>query len=209
MKQINIIVIIMLAALLGGCSTGKFLKPEAPSGSYNRENPSCPGAEKVLEFSPPGEDWIEFRILAKLPNKYSPEGTRLIAYFRFVYGQWPSSVGAWARLFPNKGQASDHKKLVNKRKNKKYLVTSSSSMATIRLSDGTETKVSLPFFEEPFDGATGKYYGSWGPEVVIYPGSLEKFTVVLPDIFLNGEKMDIPEIKFKLDQHYYAPVLNC
>jgi len=200
---------LLLLAGLGSCSTGPYLKPEGVGGTYNTENPTCPGPRQVIEFRQPDEKWIVFRVLAKLPNPYSPEGTKLIAYFRFIYLLPEPPRTSWS-LFPSDAEKEEKKNLLERRQNQRIKITASSSFATILLPDGTKTQVSLPFLE-PYNHSeySEDHHDIWGPKVLISPKALESFTVIFPDIFLNGKKLDIPPIKFGVGTDTYAPVLNC
>lgn len=202
--------IILFIVLLSGCSTGAYLKPEAPGGTYSTENPACPGAKKVIEFHPTGDNWIVFRVLSKLPNKYNPEGTKLIAYFRFIYGMPPKPMGMLSVMFPNEEQTEELEQLIEKRQNLPLLITASSPDATIVLSDGSTKTVSLPFFEKSYDpDNVGRSHNIRGPEVLISTERLEDFTVIFPTIYFNGKELDIPPVKFGIGRGKYTPVLNC
>ena len=195
---------------LGACSTGPYLKPEAESGTYtyNTENPACPGPQQVMEFQLADEKWIVFRVLAKLPNPYSPEGTKLTAYFRIIYLLPEPPRTSWS-LFPSNAEMEERKSLLERRINQ-IEITASSPFATILLPDGTKTQVSLPFLEKPYNHSKDpRDYGIWGPQVLISPKALESFTVIFPNIFLNGKKLNIPPVKFGISKDTYAPVLNC
>jgi hypothetical protein len=194
--------------VLAGCSTGPYLKPYGPVGWYSTENPACPGAEKVLEFSLPNYDWLIFRILAKQPTKYQPEGTKLIAYVRPVHYRHPEPSGTWS-LFPSEQERKLKENLISERKTQEIDISFSRSSAIVIFSDGSQTSVELPFFQQPYKLPSGKYYGIWGPEAVISSNKLEAFTVKLPFLFVNGEKVIIPPIEFKVSESKYAPVLNC
>lgn len=200
---------LLLTLTLGGCSTGPYLKPEAANGTYNTENPTCPGPQQVIEFRPADETWIVFRVLAKLPNPYSPEGTKLTAYFRFIYLLPEPPRTSWS-LFPSEAEKEEKKNLLERRKHQRLEITASSPFATIVLPDGTRTQVALPFLEKPYNHSEDpRAHGIWGPQVVISPKMLDNFTVIFPDIFLNGKKLDIPPVKFGISKDVYAPVLNC
>ena len=200
----------LLLSTLIGCSTGPYLKPEAIGGIYSTENPACSGAEEVIEFHPTGDNWIVFRVLSKLPNKASSEGTKLIAYFRFIYFKPNESAGIMSAMFPSKEEQQKQTQLIESRKNLPLLISSSNAIATILLPNGSSEKVSLPFFERPYDpNKIENPYGIWGPATVISPDRLENFTVIFPTIYFNGEELDIPPVKFGIDHGKFAPVLNC
>ena len=208
MKTPLVVPLSILLVVLGGCSTGPFLKPEATGGNYNRENPSCPGALEVFEFRPTSQPWVVFRTLAKLPNRYSPEGTQLIAYFEFQYLLPEPPRMSWS-LFPNESEREEKKNLVELRKSRKITISTSSPLATILFPDGSSTQISLPYFESSHDSNQGDQFGVWGPKVLVSPKALDSFTVIFPEIFINGSKLDIPPVKFTVSKGRFTPVLNC
>ncbi|WP_152417552.1 hypothetical protein [Methylophaga lonarensis] len=113
-------------------------------------------------------------------------------------------------MFPSDAEENEMKELVERRRNQQIEITASSPFATIVLPDGTEKKVSLPFFEKPYNPNEHEQpYNIRGPQVVISPMALESFTVIFPDIYLNGKKLYIPPVKFGISNDWYAPVLNC
>ena len=204
----KLIFIFFACIVLAGCSTGRYLKPYSSIGGYSTENPACPGAERVLEFSLTNYDWIVFRVLAKQPTKYQPAGTQLIAYVMPKLYKHPEPDGSWS-LFPSKAEKQIKENLISERKSQNIEITFERSSATIILSDGNKTQVELPFYQKPHKVLSDKYYGIWGPEVIISPNKLEAFTVNLPPIYINGKKQIIPPIEFRISSGKYAPVLNC
>lgn len=204
----RLILFFCAALVLAGCSTGPYLKPHAPIGWYSTENPACPGAEEVLEFSLPKYDWLVFRILAKQPTKFQPEGTKLIAYVRPVLYKHPEPNGSWS-LFPSEQERQTKDSLISERKSQDIEISFSNSSAIVIFSDGSKAIIELPFFQQPYKLPSDNYYSIWGPEVVISPNKLEDFTVELPLLYVNGKEFSIPPIRFKVSESKYAPVLNC
>lgn len=208
MKTKHLLLILCALLVMSGCSTGPYLKPHASIGWYSTENPACPGAEQVLEFSLGDYDWLVFRVLAKHPTKFHPEGTRLIAYVSPSIYMHPDPN--YSRpLFRSEEEKFFIEKLAAERRSQNIEITFSNSLATIIFSDGHETNVELPFFSQPYNYSTSEYYGPWGPEVVISTEKLEEFAVKFPAVYVNGEEIRIPIITFKIDKDKYAPVLNC
>jgi hypothetical protein len=194
---------LVLIALLVGCSTGPYLRPEALTGTYSTENPACPGAQEALDLPATPYDWITFRVLAKLPD-HNGNGTRLVAYFRFDYLKPPPPREAWGFFADD-----ERERLVQERRALDILITYSGSSATVVEDNGTKTQVVLPFFEKSFNHKIDKWYGIWGPEVLISQKSLNNFTVILPDAFINGTRIQLPPVTFRVHEETYAPVLNC
>lgn len=200
---------LLLLICLGGCSTGLYPKPEASFGNYSTDNPACPGPQQVMEFQSTDGNWIVFRVLAKLPNPNSHEGTKLTAYFRFIYFLPESSRKSWS-LLPSDAEREEEKNLVERRKNQPIEITASNPFVTVLLPDGTKTQVSLPFLDRPYNQSQDPAdHGIWGPKVINAPKALASFAVIFPDIFINGKKLNIPPVKFVISKDTYVPVLNC
>lgn len=206
--NIKLLIFFFATILLAGCSTGPYLKPHAEIGWYSTENPACPGAEEVLEFSLANYDWLIFRVLAKQPTKWHPDGTKLIAYVRPLFHKHPDPNRSWS-MFPSQAEKRTYEALLAERISEKIEIFFSESYATIILSDGSELKVELPFFQKLYKLPSDEYYGIWGPEALISPNKLEDFTVIFPVLYVNGDEFIIPPIHFKLSRGRFSPVLNC
>jgi hypothetical protein len=208
LKIVGLLSFFCVVLVLNGCGTGPFLKPYAPIGKYNTENPACSGAENVLEIELPGYEWLIFRVLAKEPTKYRPEGTRLIAYVMPDLYKHPDSGGSWS-LFPSEEERMRKERLVSERESKSVEVSFSRTTAIITLSNGSQSTVELPFFQKPYKYPSVKHYGIWGPETVIANKKLDAFIVQLPSLLIDGAEFVIPPVEFKVSESKYAPVLNC
>ncbi len=90
-----------------------------------------------------------------------------------------------------------------------YLVTASKPTVTILLSNGTILEVAIPIFATPYDPKNDRTINRWGNGVQLSPEELGSFTVIFPDIYVNGERLEVPPIQFKIDEDRYVPVLNC
>lgn len=197
---------LLTAAATAGCSTGIYLRPEAPSGTLSTVNPACPGAAEIIEFAPQNQYWVLLRVYATPPGRWNSHGTELRIHFWFAYlrGFEPSNASFLFFTFPSEEQ----KKVIQERSNREYLITASKPTVTVVLPDGSKHEVSIPIFEKPYDPKKDRK-GWWDPGVQISPTSLGQFTVILPDIYVNGEKIYTPPIRFKQDEGHYAPVINC
>ncbi|MBI3222499.1 MAG: hypothetical protein HYZ46_05405 [Nitrosomonadales bacterium] len=200
----TLLMLVAIAAI--GCSTGPFLRPDAASGSYSTVNPSCPGAQEVVEFSPENQPWVVFRIYATPPERWNSKGTELRVHFWLKYGKYGKGVstGMLSAFFPS----DEIQKLVNEQSGKDYLVSVSKPMVTVVLPNGIKRDIPMPAFEKPLD-PKHELIERWGNGVQISSGSLDSFTVIFPDIFVNGEKIVVPPIHFQKDTDHYSPVLNC
>ena len=202
LKYSRTILPLILAASITGCSTGTYLRPESAAGRHTTVNPSCPGALEVIEFSPQILTWVSFRVYATPPERYSSHGTELRIHVGINPRVGINSSSSY--LFQNE----ETKKLIKERRSASYTVTATEPVVTVTMPGGNIRKIPLPMFEKAFD-ARNNHNNYWAPGIQISPSSLDDFTVVFPDIYVNGEKINVAPIHFKLDQGRYTPVLNC
>lgn len=200
MKQSLRLWTVLVAAVITGCSTGPYLKPAADAGSYSTVNPACPGAQEVIEFSPEKQPWVLLRIYATTPKRWNSKGTELRVHFWFKYLKGESTS-----LF---FLTDEQRKLIKERSSKDYLVTASKPTVTVVLPNGSKQEIPIPIFEKPYDPKNNQI-SWWANGVQVSPDSLDSFTAIFPDIYVNGEKINVPPIHFQRDEDHYAPVLNC
>lgn len=200
MKQCLRLSVALAAAAITGCSTGPYLRPDAVSGVYSTVNPTCPGAKEVVAFSPEKQPWVLLRIYATPPKRWGSEGTELRVHFFFHY-----LAGESAFIFYF---TEEQRKLIRERSSKDYLVTASKPTVTVVLPDGSSKEVRIPIFGKPYDPKHDRT-SWWANGVQISSENLDSFTVIFPDIYVNGEKINVPPIYFKKEEGRYAPVLNC
>lgn len=201
MKQHLHLWVVLLTVIIAGCSTGPFLKPSSSLGSYSTVNPACPGAQEVIEFSPEKQPWVLLRVYATPPGRYNSKGTELRIHFWFQYLKGEPQPSLFFLT-------DKEKKLINERSSKDYVATTSKPTVTVVLPNGNKREIIIPAFEKPFD-AQRELVEWWGNGVQISPDSLDSFTVIFPDIYVNGEKIAVPPIHFQKTEDHYAPVLNC
>ena len=185
-------------AAITGCTTGPYLKPDAPSCVYSTVNPSCPGAQEVVAFTPKNQPWVFLRVYATPPTRWNSKGTELRVHVELQF-----FVGVDS-FFPT----DEQRKTVKERSDRHYRVTTSKAAVTVVLPDGTNKEVFIPIFEKPYNPKTDKT-SRWDNGVQLSPGNLDRFTVIFPEVFVNGEKIEVPPIHFKKQEDRYAPVLNC
>lgn len=202
MNYFSIIWVLIVATLSVGCSTGTYLRPDSVAGHYTTVNPSCPGAPEVIEYSPENQSWVSFRVYATPPGRHSSQGTELRIDVRVSPRVGIESTLSY--IFQNE----ETEKLIKERRNTAYLLTASEPMVTVIMPDGKKQKISIPMFKKPFD-AKNNQNSYWAPGVQLSSGKLDNFSIEFPDIYVNGEKINLQLISFKLDQGRYAPVLNC
>jgi hypothetical protein len=48
-----------------------------------------------------------------------------------------------------------------------------------------------------------------GEQIAIPDGPIDDFSIAVPAVNIDGERLEIPPIRFKLDRATYMPVINC
>lgn len=193
-RIISIFLLLPVVGLLAGCSTGVFLRPAAVSGDLVKDNPACPGPDRVIQFTPKSKNWVHFRLYADPPVPLRPQ-TRL-----YIEVQTQVGLGLpWAQ------RGSDEFKW---RSQHKFEFRAEHPEITLVYPDGHEIVFSVALFK-------GVHYLE--SETILLAQEyvqlsdtyLEGFTIRMPAVFIDGEKIDIPSISFGPDKEFYAPVLNC
>ncbi len=190
---------VIAAIFAAGCTTGAYLKPVATSGTYSTENPSCGGNLEVLEFSPEKQNWISLRVYAR---QNQAKGTVLMVSFRLK--QW-TDISEHGALF-----ASDlDKQKASERVLEKYTVTTSKNSVTVEMQGGNFKEVPIQNLESPHQ-LMQRDFTFWPPPTQIDPGLVDDFSIIFPEIFVNGERLFVPPIRFKKDPGGKADlILNC
>jgi len=207
MRNVVKLLPVVIIILTMGCSTGPFLRPTAAIGTYSTVNPACPGAQRVVEFAPKNQYWVLLRVYATQPEgNYKSNGTELRVHVDLKY--WKGFELPAMGIFASDKTWNDRKKLIRERSELDYIVTASSPFVTVYTPDGKSQQILVPIFQKPHDPKNHRV-GWWDHGVQISPKRLDDFKVIFPDIFVNGEKIEVPPIHFRMDNEYYAPVLNC
>ncbi len=198
-----------ISAVLMGCSasTGPFLKPHAATGSYDTVNPACPGERRVVNFSPDKQYWVVLRVYATQPgDEFKSNGTELRVFIDLRYHAGLPSLG----MFASEDQKKDLEARLKERTDLDYVVTASKPYITVLTPDGQTQDFHIPIFENPYDPRKNSTTGRWyAPGVKISNGRLNQFKVILPEVFVNEEKIEISPIEFRETVESYALVLNC
>lgn len=193
-RIISIFSLLAVVVLLAGCSTGVFLRPVAVSGDLVKVNPACPGPDRVIQFTPKSKNWAHFRVYADPPVPLRPQ-TRL-------YIEVQTQVGLG---LPWSQRGSDEFK---RRSQHKFEFRAEHPEITLVYPDGREHVFSFALFK-------GVHYLE--SETILLAQEyvqladtyLDSFTIRIPAVFIDGEKIDIPPIRFGPDKEFYAPVINC
>jgi hypothetical protein len=195
--------LILLIGILCGCSTGVYLKPTAESGVLTTINPSCPGAEEVITFSPKQTEWVEIRIYALSASRYvgmteNGTGTELHIELLLKRGLSLSLINRFGEEFERRNKAT-------------YTFRADSSQITLIESGGKTIKLPVKMFEEDhnFSPRYEQNLMLAKESIKLSDRELMRFSVDLPTIYINGEPLKISPIIFKNFEDWYFPVLNC
>jgi len=193
--QISFFLLVVAGAMmLAGCSTGVFLRPAAESGDLVKDNPACPGPVRVIQFTPKSKNWVHFRIYADPPVPLRPQ-TRL-------YVEVITQVGLG---LPWSQRKSDE---FNRRSNHKFEFRAEHPKTVLIYPDGRERVLEVSLFKgvHTLESKTILLARDY---VELADTFLESFTIRMPSVFIDGEKIDIPPIRFGPYKETYMPVLNC
>jgi hypothetical protein len=179
---------------LVACSTGVFLRPAAVSGELVKDNPACPGPDRVIQFTPKSKNWVHFRVYADPPVPLRPQ-TRL-------YIELKTQVGLGLSWSQREGDE------FKRRSQHKFEFRAEHPEVTLVYPDGREQIFSVALFK-------GVHYLE--SETILLAQEyvqladtyLDSFIIRMPAVFIDGEKIDIPPIRFDPDKELYAPVINC
>ncbi|MGB3127744.1 MAG: hypothetical protein WBB95_28350 [Pseudomonas sp.] len=186
----NRYVLYSLLALVAGCSTGPYLGPESTIGQNALLSPTCPGAHAALSVAPQSAElgWVRVLVYVAPPGEPSWPGNVKSA---------DSELRVFARLYKpslNNGDIA-------------LWVSAASPEVTVQLASGQTYQVSVERLKTGFDPKEIRSSSSKGTP--FGKGDMDDFTLIFPDIFVNGEKVPMAPIHFKKREERYAPVLNC
>lgn len=187
------------AMSLVACSTGVFLRPSAESGSLVKGNAACPGPEKVIQFTPNNINWVHLRIYA-IPIYAVPAGPPKLQTRLAIEIQTQVGLG-----LPRSEWKGDEFK---QRSRHKFEFHAENPEVTLVYPDGRERVFSVSLF---------KGIHSLESETILLAREnvdlgdtlLDGFVIRMPAVYIDGEKINIPPIRFTPDKEFYAPVLNC
>lgn len=98
--------------------------------------------------------------------------------------------------------------LINERRTASYVISAASSEITLTTPAGGEVKITVPLLKEEID-ARKIEVNRWARGVQLSTGRLDGFVVAFPDVYVNGQRININPIHFSLDRGRYTSVLNC
>lgn len=194
---------ILLICVLCGCSTGAYLKPSAEKGTLTTFNPSCPGAEEVVTFSPKQTEWVEIRVYALPASRYvrmTQDGTGTELHVELLLKR-----GLGLSLFNRFGEEFE-------RRNKStYSFRASTAYITLVEPDGKTTKLPVKLFEKErsYSPRYEKNLMMDQEKIKLSDRELKQFSVDFPTVFINEEPINISRISFSNFEDWYFPVLNC
>jgi hypothetical protein len=191
--------LIASAMTLAACSTGVFLRPSAESGFLVKENAACPGPAQVIQFTPKNTDWVHLRIYA-IPINAAPPYPSKSQTWLVIEIQTQVGLG-----LPRSEWKGDEFK---RRSKHKFEFRAENPEVILVYPDGRERT----FLVSLFAGAH-----SLQSETILLASEkiglgeilLDGFVVRMPSVYIDGEEISIPPIRFSPDKEHYVPVLNC
>jgi hypothetical protein len=180
-----------LLTLIAGCSTGPYLHPQSSAGQNAVLERTCPGPKAAISFAPVSEDlnWVRVLVYVAPPGTSNGPGK-------------PRTLDTELRLF---GRLYTPPRL--RGQNIALRVTAASPMVTVQLVSGQTYQVSIQQLQTGFDPREDSDPAIKG--TALGAGGMDDFTLTFPDIFVNGEKVPMAPIHFKMREERYAPVFNC
>jgi len=218
-KKLRVLKALMLvsALQLSGCSTGTYLHPESTEGVLRSSSRTCPGASEARQYwikkAQPPVSWVTLVVYASLPgtgewSKVSrsvvrTEDTQLRVEF-WSYAKSPSAYFAVSKEAKETAQKIyDEERRISE---VPILVTASSPYITLILSSGERKSVFVPYLQTAFDPMNRDM--EFAP-IHLWSGRLDDFSIIFPDVFVNGEKFEISPVHYKIKEDTYIPVFNC
>jgi len=188
--------LVWIAALpfLSACSE-VYLKPTASSGETARVVRQCPGPLSVIQFSPAGKPWIHLRVYVEQPIQSRPSSILVIAFevkvgLGLPYLQWGRSGEFLRRRDHQYELHADSPHIIVTYRDGRHVVLTSQLLSGVHHLQSETVRLA-------------------SEQIVISDGSVDDFSIELPIVFIDDERIDIPAIHFKLDRATYMPVLNC
>ena len=173
------------------------MRPISDVGFTSTVNPSCPGVGEVLNLTAENQWWARVRVYAT--EAYSDQGVELRIHAGLDYK---------GPLRPQKYAGKKIRELIEETKNIKHTVEASSPYVTVQIPNKIDQEYLIPLFSQPY--VIEDYeIGRWDSGILISEGTINNFTVLLPEIRINGEKVRVSSILFRKSEEKYAWVLNC
>ena len=186
-----------ILVLLGGCSE-IYLKPTAATGQAVSVTPQCPGPAEAMRFWPEHVPWVHVLVWVQQPVPSQP-GTQLVIQLESNPSQ---GLSLW------KGRHGDDRAEFTRRLALRYDVRVPSSNIVVTYADGRQAAYPSKYLSELRDAKSMNIQRSVG-EIKIADGAIDDFSVELPPIYIDDERVVIAVIHFKRDKDTYMPVLNC
>jgi hypothetical protein len=157
--------------------------------------PQCPGPLSVVQFSPAGKPWVLVRVYTEQPIPSRASSTLDIEFsvktgLGLPHSQW--------------GKSEEF----IRRRDQHYEIRAESPNIVVTYRDGRRVALTSQLLSGVHH-LQSKTIRLAAEEIVISDGSVDDFSVELPTVFIDDERIEIPSIHFKLDKTTFMPVLNC
>jgi len=182
------------AVLSAGCATTLYYKPTATSGEITEQSYGCPGPKNVLQFSPSDISWVHLRVYVSATTASLP-GTRLHIEFHTQIGLGVNDI------------KSDE---FQRRAHRTFKLTTDSSRIVLIGSDGKQSVLTSQLLSgTTILQSTHRNIDLGSETLEISEAPIDEFSIQLPTIYIDGSKIEVPLISFKLVKGTYEWTLNC
>jgi hypothetical protein len=172
-----------------------YLRPTASSGERARVYPPCPGALSVIQFAPSAERWVHLRVYVE--RSVRPDfPSRLVVE---LYSDPKEGLSFW-------GWHSNPEYV--RRRDRQYEFRAESPQIVLTYPDGQRTVLTSKLLTgvHHLESRTTRLASE---QFTISDGPIDEFSIELPAVNIDGERVEIPPVHFSLDGATYMPVINC
>ncbi len=194
----------LLFPLLAACSAGPLMYPESTAGRPTLLYPTCPGPQTAMRFTTTSNElnWVFLLVHVSLPGgEPSPPGAT-VAETEVRLSTQLYMEHSPKRALHSQGQSETADKVP-------LWITASSPMATVQLANGKTYQVSIERLKTGFDPRAPEVRDVQYPGSPLGKGDMGDFILTLPELYLNGEKINTAPIHFKKREERYFPIFNC
>ncbi len=194
----------LLFPLLAACSAGPLLYPDSTAGRQANLTPTCPGPHTAMLFTTASKDlsWVFLLVHVSLPGDLiMPTRTHVV----------DTEVRLSTQLYmePSSQRGFSTKERWVPAPEFPLWISAQSPMATVQLANGQTYQVSIEQLKTGFNPRAPEVRDIDHSGTPLGKGELDDFILTLPELFLNGEKINTAPIHFKKREERYFPILNC
>lgn len=193
-----------LFPMLAACSAGPLLYPDSTAGRQANLTPTCPGPKTAMLFTTTSKDldWVFLLVHVSLPGDLTmPARTPVV----------DTEVRLSTQLYmePSSQRGISTKERWIPLPEFPLWISAQSPMATVQRVNGETYQVSIEQLKTGFNPRAREVRDIYHSGTPLGKGELDDFILTLPELFLNGEKINTAPIHFKKREERYFPILNC